>query len=104
MKLSLQGHSFLVASGDYGVAGYPGDNNNTFGCLSAPGMNGTIYNPDCLSSCPYWTSVGATMLYPDQTVNDPESAMQVNLQALHAQNYPNSAPYPAPYALFATSG
>jgi tripeptidyl-peptidase-1 len=78
MKLGLQGHSILVASGDYGVASFPGSNGNAEGCLSAPGLNGTIYNPDYPSGCPYITAVGATRLYPDQTVNDPESAMQVN--------------------------
>jgi tripeptidyl-peptidase-1 len=78
MKLGLQGHSILVASGDYGVASFPGSNGNSEGCLSAPGENGTIYNPDYPSGCPYITAVGATRLYPDQTVNDPESAMQVN--------------------------
>ncbi|WPH04960.1 Aorsin [Acrodontium crateriforme] len=86
MKLGLQGHSLLVASGDYGVASFPGSNGDQYGCLSNEkyGENGTIYNPDNLSGCPYMTSVGATRLYPGQTVKDAESAMQVNLTAYNA--------------------
>ena len=83
MKLGLQGHSILVASGDYGVASFPGEDGNAEGCLSASGMNGTIYNPDYPSGCPYITAVGATRLYPNDTVYDPESAMQVNLTAFN---------------------
>lgn len=98
MKLGLQGHSILVASGDYGVASFPGSNGNAEGCLSAPGMNGTIYNPDYPSGCPYITAVGATQLYPNDTVYDPESAMQVNLTALSG----GADPYP--YEFFATGG
>jgi tripeptidyl-peptidase I len=41
------------------------------------------------SGCPYITSVGATMLYPDQTVLNPESVMHVNL-SLSAQNFTSS--------------
>jgi len=54
MKLALQGHTILLASGDYGVAMYPGDVTPS-GCLSDPayGENQTIYNPDLTSSCPY---------------------------------------------------
>lgn len=97
MKLGLQGHSIFVASGDYGVASFPGVDGNEFGCLSSSGQNGTIYNPDYPSGCPYITTVGATRLYPNQSVNDPESAMQVNLQAMNPA-------LPAPYAFFATGG
>ena len=102
MKLGLQGHSILASSGDYGVASFPGSNGNENGCLSAPGLNGTIYNPDYPSGCPYITSVGATRLYPDQTVDDPESAMQVNLTAFNIQA--GSGPVGEPYDFFATSG
>lgn len=103
MKLGLQGHSILVASGDYGVASFPGSDGNAFGCLSTAALNGTIYNPDYPSGCPYITSVGATRLYPDQTVNDPESAMQVNLTAFNiATNSPG--PTSPPYDFFASSG
>ena len=75
MKLGLQGHSILIASGDYGVASFPGDG-STDGCL---GPEGAIFNPQYPSNCPYVTSVGGTMLYPDQTVNTPESVMHVDL-------------------------
>ena len=102
MKLGLQGHSILVASGDYGVASFPGSNGNAEGCLSAPGMNGTIYNPDYPSGCPYITAVGATRLYPNDTVNDPESAMQVNLTAFNLVT--GSGPTSPPYDFFATGG
>lgn len=102
MKLGLQGHSIFSASGDYGVASFPGSDNNTFGCLSANGQKGTIYNPDYPSACPYITSVGATRLYPNQTVKDPESAMQVNLTAFNEAT--GLGPTAAPYAFFATGG
>jgi tripeptidyl-peptidase-1 len=46
------------------------------------------------------TSVGATRLYPDQTVNDPESAMQVNLTAFNIQT--GSGPTSPPYDFFAS--
>ena len=102
MKLGLQGHSILVASGDYGVASFPGSNNDPEGCLSGPGTEGQVYNPDYPSGCPYITTVGATRLYPNQTVNDPESAMQVNLTAFNI--VAGSGPVSEPYDLFATGG
>lgn len=75
MKLGLQGHSILFASGDYGVASFAGDGDEN-GCL---GPEGKIFNPQYPSNCPYVTSVGGTMLYGYQTVNDSESVMHVNL-------------------------
>ncbi|KAH6681702.1 peptidase S8/S53 domain-containing protein [Halenospora varia] len=75
MKLGLQGHSILTASGDYGVASFPGDGQAN-GCL---GPKGTIFNPQYPGNCPYVTSVGGTQLYADQTVLDPESVLHVNL-------------------------
>lgn len=102
MKLGLQGHSIFVASGDYGVASFPSSNGHPEGCLSAPGQNDTIYNPDYPSGCPYITSVGATRLYPNQTVNDLESAMQVNLTAFNIAT--GSGPTSYPYDFFATGG
>ncbi|KAL1979563.1 hypothetical protein VTN96DRAFT_5563 [Rasamsonia emersonii] len=86
LKLGLQGHSILIASGDYGVASFPGDSGSTNGCL---GPKGTIFNPQYPSNCPYVTSVGGTMLYPDQTVKMPESVMHVNLSGT-AQNFSSS--------------
>lgn len=75
LKLGLQGISVFVASGDYGVASFPGDGSDN-GCL---GADSTIFNSQYPNGCPYLTSVGGTMLYPEQTVLDPESAMQVVL-------------------------
>ena len=75
MKLALQGHTVLAASGDYGVAGVPGDSSIN-GCL---GPEHTVYCPQYISACPYITSVGATRLYDGQTVLDAESAMQADL-------------------------
>lgn len=86
LKLGLQGHSILIASGDYGVASFPGDGGSANGCL---GPKGTIFNPQYPSNCPYVTSVGGTMLYPDQTVEMPESVMHVNLSGT-AQNFSSS--------------
>ncbi|CAI7645716.1 unnamed protein product [Penicillium manginii] len=75
MKLGLQGHSILFASGDYGVASFAGDGSAN-GCL---GPEQKIFNPQYPSNCPYVTSVGGTMIYPDQTVDDAESVMHANL-------------------------
>ncbi|KAF3024282.1 hypothetical protein E8E14_013162 [Neopestalotiopsis sp. 37M] len=75
MKLGLQGISIFVSSGDYGVASFPGDGSDN-GCL---GPESTIFNSQYPNGCPYLTSVGGTMIYPDQTVLDPESVMQVAL-------------------------
>jgi tripeptidyl-peptidase-1 len=75
MKLALQGHSILIASGDYGVASAPGDTSAN-GCL---GPTGKVFNPQYPNNCPYVTSVGGTQLYADQTVLDAESVMQTNL-------------------------
>lgn len=75
MKLGLQGHSILFASGDYGVASFAGDGDAN-GCL---GPSGKVFNPQYPSNCPYVTSVGGTMIYEDQTVEDAESVMHVNL-------------------------
>ncbi|KAI2731754.1 hypothetical protein DTO012A8_10234 [Penicillium roqueforti] len=56
LKLGLQGHSILfasgdygVASGDYGVASFHGDGSAN-GCL---GPEGKIFNPQYPSNCPY---------------------------------------------------
>ncbi|KAJ6000713.1 Aorsin [Penicillium waksmanii] len=72
MKLGLQGHSILFASGDYGVASFAGDGGAN-GCL---GPEQKVFNPQYPSNCPY---SGGTMIYPDQTVEDAESVMHANL-------------------------
>ncbi|KAF7194030.1 Aorsin [Pseudocercospora fuligena] len=94
MKLGLQGHTIFVSSSDYGVGNAPGDPTAS-GCLSGNGQNQTIYNPDYPSGCPWITTVGATQLYPNQTVLDKESAMQVDLWR---PGRPNA------YHFFATAG
>ena len=95
MKLGLQGHSILTASGDYGVSSFPAEGVN--GCL---GPKGTIFNPQYPGNCPYITSVGGTMLYADQTVKDAESVMQVDLGG-SAVNFSSSGGfsnyYPQPW-------
>ncbi|QLI69459.1 Tripeptidyl-peptidase sed1 [Metarhizium brunneum] len=68
MKLGLQGSSIVFASGDGGVAGGHGGD-----CL---GSNGDIFNPASPSSCPYVTSVGATLLPPGTSPGAPESATE----------------------------
>ncbi|KAH6647170.1 peptidase S8/S53 domain-containing protein [Truncatella angustata] len=92
LKLALQGTTTLIASGDYGVASFAGDITES-GCLSGYNLTETIYNPDAVSACPYVTSVGATQLQPNQTIHDPESAMQTAL-----------APAPSPESRFSSSG
>lgn len=69
MKLGMQGISVLVASGDDGVAGPAGDDSSN-GCLNG----GNVFSPDFPATCPYITSVGATLLTgsPDQ---DAETAV-----------------------------
>ncbi|KAH8703187.1 putative protease S8 tripeptidyl peptidase I [Talaromyces proteolyticus] len=76
LKLAMQGHTLLFCSGDYGVASSPNDSGHKNGCL---GPESRIFNPQYPSGCPWVTSVGGTMLYNDQNVNDSESVMQVNL-------------------------
>ncbi|CAG7929585.1 unnamed protein product [Penicillium olsonii] len=76
LKLGLQGHSILFASGDYGVASFHGDSGSENGCL---GPEGNIFNPQYPSNCPYVTSVGGTMLYKDQTIKNKESVMHADL-------------------------
>lgn len=73
MKLGLKGHTILAASGDSGVAMRGKET-----CLLGHGSDGAArkYSPGWPPSCPWLTSVGGTRLYPNQTVKDPESAMQ----------------------------
>ena len=65
MKLGMQGVSLVIASGDLGVAGPAGDDNAN-GCL---GPGGKIFSPDFPATCPYVTTVGATVLPPGGNVN-----------------------------------
>ena len=92
MKLGLQGVTIIVSSGDGGVGGSEG------GCCinpdCAPSSNGSIISlfansttgfpettgktfvPSFPPSCPYLTSVGATMIRPNGSVFDPEQAAE----------------------------
>ncbi|KAF8141189.1 peptidase S8/S53 domain-containing protein [Boletus edulis] len=72
-KLGLMGVTILYSSGDYGVAGNGGFCLNLDGTLST---NGTMFNPTFPGTCPYITSVGATMIPPNSTVYDPETACE----------------------------
>lgn len=76
LKLSLQGHTIVIASGDFGVAAPPGDGSPS-GCLSGFGQNQTIFNAPYPNGCPWTTSVGGTMVESNATVRDPESALQL---------------------------
>lgn len=76
MKLSLQGSTILFASGDYGVSQGPTDKYN--GCLNPDykvGKSGPIFMPPFPADCPYVLAVGATQLYANETINDPEHVM-----------------------------
>lgn len=88
MKLSLQGHTFISASGDYGVADelkYHDDGTWTNGCIDpkdhsgtvSSTVNGSVFSPSYPANCPYVLSVGATMLNDDDSVLDPEVAMHM---------------------------
>lgn len=61
MKLGMQGVSIVVSSGDSGVAGPAGDDNPD-GCLGTGAQAGKIFSPDFPATCPYLTTVGATLL------------------------------------------
>lgn len=75
MKLSLQGHTFLFASGDAGV-GWSARDCDSNGCISRDlNSSGSIFNPALGAVCPYVLSVGATQLPEDKTVRDAEEVM-----------------------------
>jgi tripeptidyl-peptidase-1 len=72
MKLGMQGVSLVVASGDSGVAGAAGEGGNDDGCLGT----GQIFAPDFPATCPYITTVGATLLPAGANVKtDAETAV-----------------------------
>ncbi|KAF8444923.1 peptidase S8/S53 domain-containing protein [Boletus edulis BED1] len=72
-KLGLMGITILYSSGDYGVAGNGGLCLNPNGTQTA---NGMIFNPSFPGTCPYVTSVGATMVPPGSSVYEPETACE----------------------------
>lgn len=71
MKLALQGHTVLFASGDYGVAGFPEGNFTDGECI---GSANNIFSPAGPSTCPYITSVGATQIPTNGSVYTQEEA------------------------------
>lgn len=79
MKLSLQGHTLIVASGDYGVGGQAAncvDPNHVTASAGGDAKHpGTVFNSDFWSSCPYILSVGGTEVAPGRSVNDAEVTM-----------------------------
>ena len=82
------GVTFLYSSGDVGVEGNggtclnPNGESPTYLMLDGylndpPGtqtVGGQFFNPTFPGTCPYVTSVGATMVKPNATVFDPEMA------------------------------
>lgn len=70
MKLALQGHTILVASGDAGVASRPWDPEPN-GCV---GSDHKVFNPNFPGNCPYVTSVGGTRILNETTANETEVA------------------------------
>ncbi|KAL4071281.1 peptidase S8/S53 domain-containing protein [Scleroderma yunnanense] len=77
-KLGLQGITVLYGSGDNGVAGSVGNCLNDNGTQSTDGKR---FNPGFPASCPWITSVGATMVKPNATVFEPqpEQACEINI-------------------------
>ncbi len=89
MKLALQGTTFLIASGDWGIADHAQNNDPTSGCITgttlsreAPQyvsarkdthLSSAIFTSGWPSDCPFVTSVGATQLNSGATT---ESVMQ----------------------------
>lgn len=75
MKMGLQGVSILYSSGDFGVAGNSGQCINPVTGAYNNGSTGS-FNPSFPGTCPYITSVGATMIMNGSTVHTPESASE----------------------------
>lgn len=71
LKLALQGHTILFASGDYGVASFPSPGSPNGTCQ---GATNSTFLPSFPATCPWLTSVGATQIPVNGTVYDPEVA------------------------------
>lgn len=69
MKLSLQGHTFVAASGDGGV----GERYDP----ACAGPDNNAFNPNFPATCPWVLAVGATQLVPGQKAGDVETPMNV---------------------------
>ena len=74
MKLALQGHTILFASGDYGVANFPDPPQFPNGTCQGP--NGNVFLPSFPGTCPWVTTVGATMIPVNGTVYDQEASRE----------------------------
>ncbi|KAK3386302.1 peptidase S8/S53 domain-containing protein [Sordaria brevicollis] len=61
LKLGLQGITVVMASGDYGVGSYPGDDGHKNGCA---GPDGKTFYPSSDATCPYVLAVGSTEWLP----------------------------------------
>ena len=73
LKLGLMGTSFLVSSGDNGVAGNYGiciDPDNRLPGSDATYTDGSygVFNPTFPAGCPYVTAVGATQVKPETNI------------------------------------
>jgi tripeptidyl-peptidase-1 len=66
--------SILFSSGDFGVAGLQGQCLLPSGGYTPVSAQEGIFNPMIPGTCPYITSVGATELASNVSVNTPESA------------------------------
>ncbi|KAF7335256.1 Tripeptidyl-peptidase sed2 [Mycena sanguinolenta] len=66
-QLGARGVSLMVASGDKGV-GDANLNPATQTCFTNDGQNRTQFLPGFPASCPFVTTVGGTVLYPEQAV------------------------------------
>lgn len=79
MKLALQGHTILAASGDFGVGSVP-PNAASNGCIDEESRNlgnkGSVFSAGYPQNCPFVLSVGATQLNSNDTIHDAESALQ----------------------------
>jgi tripeptidyl-peptidase I len=71
----MQGTTFVMSSGDYGVGSYPGDDNLTTGCA---GPDGKIFWPQTSSTCPYVLSVGSTVFQKNPLTNSTCNLIEVS--------------------------
>lgn len=64
--LGAQGISLFFSSGDFGVGG-------NGSCVTNDGTNRTTFLPAFPASCPYVTTVGGTMNFPERVAYDPRN-------------------------------
>lgn len=78
-KLGLAGTTVIYAAGDSGVAGSKGQCIDPATKKLNSGASG-LFNPAFPATCPYVTTVGATQIKPNGSVNDPEEAIQTMIR------------------------